>query len=74
MQLGVNFTNNSEQALILLRVLPDFDSAIRRFDPSRPSQPVTQPKIDWTEIAESLKNTGFPMLFAWSPVSHLTQP
>jgi hypothetical protein len=24
--------------LILLSVLPDFDSAIRRFDPSRPSQ------------------------------------
>jgi hypothetical protein len=30
----------SEQVLILLTVPSDFDSAIRRFDPSRPSQPV----------------------------------
>jgi hypothetical protein len=29
---------DSEYMLTLLTVLPDFDSAIRRFDPSRPSQ------------------------------------
>jgi hypothetical protein len=29
---------DSEYMLKLLTVLPDFDSAIRRFDPSRPSQ------------------------------------
>ena len=30
---------NSECPLITLKLLADFDSAIRRFDPSRPSQP-----------------------------------
>ncbi|MBR1329058.1 hypothetical protein [Bradyrhizobium ottawaense] len=36
--LETNISRYSEQPLILLRLLPDFDSAIRRFDPSRPSQ------------------------------------
>jgi hypothetical protein len=31
---------SSECALIGLTMLADFDSAIRRFDPSRPSHPV----------------------------------
>jgi hypothetical protein len=35
----------SECALILLKLLPDFDSTIRRFESSRPSQPVTQLEI-----------------------------
>jgi hypothetical protein len=52
----------------------DFDSAIRRFDPSRPSQPVRQPKIDYTIIAESLQNRGFLALLARSPDSELPQP
>jgi hypothetical protein len=40
MYLGAKIASFSECALISLKVLPDFDSAIRRFDPSRPSQSV----------------------------------
>jgi hypothetical protein len=38
MRNGANFDIFSECALILLANWSDFDSAIRRFDPSRPSQ------------------------------------
>ena len=34
------------------------------FDPSVVSQPVLQPKIDYTIIAESLQNKGFLVLLA----------
>src|SRR3981081_2931345 len=43
--IDVNFCNFSECALISLKPLPDFDSTIRRFEPSRPSQPVRQLEI-----------------------------
>ncbi|MDB5617861.1 hypothetical protein [Tardiphaga sp.] len=36
--LGVDFPSDSECALILLEVRADFDSPMRRFEPSRPSQ------------------------------------
>jgi hypothetical protein len=36
--IGSNFTGYSECALISLKVLPDFDSTMRRFESSRPSQ------------------------------------
>src|ERR1700686_508416 len=42
--LGPNSSDYSECGLISLKVLPDFDSTIRRFESSRPSQPVTQLK------------------------------
>jgi hypothetical protein len=35
--IGLNFANFSECALISLKVLPDFDSTMRRFESSRPS-------------------------------------
>jgi hypothetical protein len=38
--LGLNSTDYSECALILLKVLPDFDSTIRRFEFSRPEAAV----------------------------------
>src|ERR1700688_3537624 len=37
--LGPNSSDYSECGLISLKVLPDFDSTIRRFESSRPSQP-----------------------------------
>jgi hypothetical protein len=47
---------------------------MRRFESSRPSQPVGQPKIDCTRIARSLQNTGFFAFGARSPNSELPQP
>ena len=45
----------------------DFDSAIRRFDPSRPSHAVTQLRIVYAYIAKSLQNRGFFAFLAVSP-------
>jgi hypothetical protein len=42
--LGSDSILFSERALISLKVQPDFDSTMRRFESSRPSQAVTQPK------------------------------
>ena len=58
---------------------PDISKGISQtgmweFDPSEVSQPVRQPKIDYTQIAESLQNTGFLALLARSPSSELPQP
>jgi hypothetical protein len=49
---------NSEGSLILLVNSPDFDSAIRRFDPSRLSQPVTRPEIVVNFRAKPLQFAG----------------
>jgi hypothetical protein len=57
--LGLNSARFSEYALISLKVLPDFDSAIRRFDPSRPSQPLAQLEIVDILWAKTLHFTGF---------------
>jgi hypothetical protein len=43
--LGTDFAAYSEYALILFMVPADFDSPMRRFESSRPSQPVTQLEI-----------------------------
>jgi hypothetical protein len=48
---GSNFANFSEYALILQANWSDFDSAIRRFDSSRPSQLVQSPEIFYLNVA-----------------------
>jgi hypothetical protein len=66
---------SSEHALISLKVFADFDSTMRRFESSRPSQAVTQLKIVASEIIEvpaerGLSQTLIPSLyskFAQSP-------
>jgi hypothetical protein len=45
----------------------DFDSTMRRFESSRPSQAVTQLKMVCNQVAERLPNKGFLALFAMSP-------
>jgi hypothetical protein len=42
MHLGANSRSFSEWTLILQRNLSDFDSAMRRFESSRPSQYLTE--------------------------------
>jgi len=49
----------SKCALKSLNNQTDFDSAIRRFDPSRPSQPPTQLKIVLALRAKSRHFAGF---------------
>ena len=57
--LGANSAGYSECALITLKVLADFDSTIRRFDPSRPSQPVPMRERLAAEVAERPTIAGF---------------
>jgi hypothetical protein len=63
MRNGANFDIFSECALILLANWSDFDSAIRRFDSSRPSQPVRSPEISPTMSPRS------PPLAAFLPLA-----
>jgi hypothetical protein len=49
---------SSECALKAMGSMRDLDSAIRRFDPSRPSQPVDRPKIMVNFCAKSLQFAG----------------
>src|SRR5882724_5693875 len=60
------FSLFSKRVLKSLDNQADFDSAIRRFDPSMVSHPALQPKIDYTIIAESPQNKGFLTLIARS--------
>jgi hypothetical protein len=53
--LGPNSVLFSECALISLKVLADFDSTMRRFESSRPSQPASAARRDVT-----LSNVGDP--------------
>ena len=59
MRNGANFDIFSECALILLANWSDFDSAIRRFDSSRPSQPVRSLEIFPAKSLESPPLAGF---------------
>src|SRR6186713_2503224 len=52
----------------------DFDSAIRRFDPSRPSQPVTRPWIVVNFSAKALQFAVKLCIFGKSPRSQNRQP
>ena len=56
--IRANSTLFSECALISLKVLPDFDSSIRRFECSRPSQAVRVSEKGWSLQAESPANGG----------------
>ena len=56
--LGSDSTGYSECALISLEVLPDFDSTIRRFESSRPSQTVRQLQIVTLESLEMPAKCG----------------
>jgi hypothetical protein len=65
---------SSKRALKSLNNQTDFDSAIRRFDPSRPSQPVAQPERVgpyWLKVPHFM---GFSCGFQKSLVSSKRQP
>jgi len=77
---------SSEERLNGKAVTSDFDSAIRRFDPSRPSQPLTRPEIVVNFNAKCLHFAGIfaydaglqgsqnPQLWRESPKSLQPQP
>ena len=69
---------NSEGSLILLTYSPDFDSAIRRFDPSRPSQLILLVKIALSllrlEMRIPLPVEGTSRLPRWSGVAQARGP
>jgi hypothetical protein len=56
--LGANYPQNSEYALISLEILPDFDSTMRRFESSRPSQAVWRLEILPLAMLEMRANGG----------------
>jgi hypothetical protein len=49
---------SSEHALISLKVLADFDSTMRRFESSRPSQPVLTTDKPYTQVTERRASGG----------------
>jgi hypothetical protein len=67
MHLGSDFAHFSEYALISLKVLPDFDSTIRRFESSRPSQAVMRPEKVSSTLAERRANGGLLRFSGRSP-------
>ena len=69
MHLGSDFAHFSEYALISLKVLPDFDSTIRRFESSRPSQAVMRPEKVSLILAERPANGGLLRIGQQSPGS-----
>jgi hypothetical protein len=67
--LGLHFASFSEYTLISLRVLPDFDSTIRRFESSRPSQPVRRSENPPLTVVEMPASGGLFRIGYRSPGS-----
>ena len=69
--LGLHFASFSEYTLISLRVLPDFDSTIRRFESSRPSQAVRRLETLPSVTSEMPANGGLLRIGYRSPGSQI---
>jgi hypothetical protein len=57
--IELNFRYFSERALISLKVLPDFDSTIRRFESSRPSPGIPRFRDFPSSDEKGPPNAGF---------------
>jgi hypothetical protein len=69
--MEVNFGNFSEYALISFKVLPDFDSTMRRFESSRPSQPVRRLETSPSAMPQRPANGGLLRIGYRSPGSEI---